>query len=214
MPRYNGPIPRGKLFNIATIDPKRGQMSAKYAAKYAANGANNGANGANNGANNGAKNGANNGANNLEPFIESIKHITSNNVTRRKQLKRRIGNAINKGNHKFLNNVQRFIEVFYHPKPINPRGIRSSQQDSLQSRKLTHNLGNSHERQRNEEALHNNTKNRKPTKGHKVQFKGNVGSNNNGTIIRPNYRHTNIKFEPYNETLDDDVPPPKPPRPN
>jgi hypothetical protein len=82
-------------------------------------------------------------ANNIEPFIEgNIKPITSNNVTRRKQLKRRIGNAINKGNHTFLNNVQRFIEVFYHPKPIMPRGIRSSHPNSLQSRKLAQLLKN------------------------------------------------------------------------
>ena len=72
-------------------------------------------------------------------FIESsIKPISPNHLTRRKQLKRRIGNAINKGNHTFLNNVQRFIEVFYHPKPIMPRGIRSSHPNSLQSRKLAH----------------------------------------------------------------------------
>jgi len=88
---------------------------------------------------NSAAKGTSSPANNIEPFIEgNIKPITSNNVTRRKQLKRRIGNAIDKGNDLFLNNLQRFIEVFYHPKPIFPRGIHSSHPDSLQSRKLAH----------------------------------------------------------------------------
>jgi len=75
----------------------------------------------------------------IDPFIEdSIKPITYNQPTRRNQLKRRIGNAINKGNDVFLNNVQRFIELYYHPKQINPRGIRSNHPNSLQSRKLAH----------------------------------------------------------------------------
>ena len=214
MPRYNGPKVRGNLFNIATIDPKRGQMSATYAAKYDANGFKNG-----------AKNGAN-GANNLEnePFIESnIRPITSNNVTRRKQLKQRIGNAINKGNDSFLNNIQHFIESYYH-KQINPRGIRSNHPHSLQSRKLAQ-LKNSEFKSPPIYTIDNSNisdyqlkKKFKKSKPGQVTFKGNVGYNNvgynnDGTIIRPNYRSSNNKFQPYRKNLDYMLPPPKPPRP-
>jgi hypothetical protein len=223
MPRYNGPKVRGKLFNISTIDTKRGQTSAKYGAKYGANADNNDTN---NRPTNGATNGGN-ADNNLynEPFIESsIRPITQtpNNVTRRKQLKQRIGNAINKGNDSFLNNIQHFIESYY-PKKINLRGIRSTHPNSVQSRRLEQ-LKNS---EFNSHPIYTNTnsnisayqlkKKLKKNKPGQVTFKGNVGNTtyNNGYRNSKTYRgKSNIKGEPKNiSLLANLLPPPKPPRP-
>lgn len=221
MPRYNGPLPKGKLFNISRIDTKRGQTSATYAAKY---GAKYGDNGANNRPTNGATNGGN-ADNNLynEPFIESsIRPITQtpNNVTRRKQLKQRIGNAINKGNDSFLNNIQHFIESYY-PKKINLRDIRSTHPNSVQSRRLEQ-LKNSEFKSHpiytitnsNISAYQLNKKLKK--KPGQVTFKGNVGNTTyNGNENSKKYRgKSNISFEPKNISLLANLqPPPKPPRP-